>query len=350
MRPCRRAWVNLQFTREYAAWARGRFDAAQAILDRRPENINPRMEASLELMQVQIDMARGRDSGAASRLTTLIDRARRRGFSSAIAQLGWGPGVWHMLHGEPEAGAEEVIAWYTDTASPWGAFALPAWLTLGRLEEARGRIETEADEFWGAEAQALRASAETVLTRLEGDPAAAEQVGHDALVAHHRGGFRREVVHTLEALAGLAAEQDSFVECARLAGAAQAIRDEMGYVLRWPYEEDLRSADFARARATIGDDEFDAALADGQSLDEETAISFAQRARGERKRPTSGWNSLTPTELDVVRLVASGLTNKEVARELLMGAETVKTHLSHVYDKLGVRTRAALASEFTSRT
>jgi DNA-binding CsgD family transcriptional regulator len=157
-------------------------------------------------------------------------------------------------------------------------------------------------------------------------------------------------VHTLEALAGLASEQGSSTECARLAGAAQALRDEMGYVLRWPYEEGLRNADFARARAAIGDDEFDAAFADGRALDEAAAISFAQRARGERKRPATGWGSLTPTELDVVCLVASGMTNKDVARELLMGAETVKTHLSHVYDKLGVRSRAALASEFTSRT
>ena len=63
-------------------------------------------------------------------------------------------------------------------------------------------------------------------------------------------------------------------------------------------------------------------------------------------RPTTGWDSLTPTEVNVVRLVAAGLTNKEVGRELLMGAETVKTHLSHVYDKLGIRSRAALATEF----
>ena len=53
--------------------------------------------------------------------------------------------------------------------------------------------------------------------------------------------------------------------------------------------------------------------------------------------------------MDVVRLVAPGLTNKEVGRELLMGAETVKTHLSHVYDKLGVRSRATLSSEFAVR-
>ena len=40
----------------------------------------------------------------------------------------------------------------------------------------------------------------------------------------------------------------------------------------------------------------------------------------------------------------------ELGAELLMGAETVKTHLSHVYDKLGLHSRAALASEFATRT
>ena len=43
-----------------------------------------------------------------------------------------------------------------------------------------------------------------------------------------------------------------------LAGAGEALRDEMGYVLRWPYETE-READLAAARAAIGDDEFDAA-------------------------------------------------------------------------------------------
>ena len=89
---------------------------------------------------------------------------------------------------------------------------------------------------------------------------------------------------------------------------------------------------------------------DGRSFDEPAAVAYAQRARGERKRPTTGWDSLTPTEVNVVRLVASGLTNKEVGQDLLMGAETVKTHLSHVYDKLGIRSRTALASEFAART
>jgi DNA-binding CsgD family transcriptional regulator len=58
------------------------------------------------------------------------------------------------------------------------------------------------------------------------------------------------------------------------------------------------------------------------------ALAYAQRGRGERKRPLSGWESLTPTELDVVRLVKEGLSNAEVATRLFASPRTVQTHLT----------------------
>jgi hypothetical protein len=67
--------------------------------------------------------------------------------------------------------------------------------------------------------------------------------------------------------------------CAGLAGAAQALRDEMAYVLRWPYEAELLNTDAAVARATLGDDEFDAAFANGRSFDEEGVVVYAERGR-----------------------------------------------------------------------
>ena len=62
--------------------------------------------------------------------------------------------------------------------------------------------------------------------------------------------------------------------------------------------------------------------------------------RGRRKRPRHGWLSLTPTELQVARMVAEGRTNPQIAERLLMGRATVKTHLEHIFPKLGVTTRA----------
>ena len=82
-----------------------------------------------------------------------------------------------------------------------------------------------------------------------------------------------------------------------------------------------------------------------QRLSLEEAIAYAQRGRGERKRPSSGWDSLTPTELDVVRLVSEGLGNKDIAARLFISHRTVQTHLTHVYSKLRVTSRVQLAQE-----
>ncbi|MDT5094406.1 MAG: hypothetical protein QOH60_3769, partial [Mycobacterium sp.] len=72
--------------------------------------------------------------------------------------------------------------------------------------------------------------------------------------------------------------------------------------------------------------------------------------RGERKRPSSGWESLTPAERDVVKLVAEGLTNKEVAAQLFISPRTVQSHLAHVFAKLGVSTRTQLAQTAARHT
>lgn len=59
--------------------------------------------------------------------------------------------------------------------------------------------------------------------------------------------------------------------------------------------------------------------------------------------------SLTPTELDVVRLVSQGLNNPEIGTRLLMSRGTVKTHLAHVCAKLGIANRTELATVAAAR-
>jgi DNA-binding CsgD family transcriptional regulator/tetratricopeptide (TPR) repeat protein len=74
------------------------------------------------------------------------------------------------------------------------------------------------------------------------------------------------------------------------------------------------------------------------------ALGVHPGARGPRQRPQAGWESLTATEREVALLVAEGLTNGAVARRLYISPHTVNTHLRHVFAKLDVPNRVALAA------
>jgi len=74
------------------------------------------------------------------------------------------------------------------------------------------------------------------------------------------------------------------------------------------------------------------------------ALGVRPAPRGSRHRPADGWQSLTATERAVSLLVAEGLTNGAVARRLYISPHTVNTHLRHVFAKLGVSNRVALAA------
>jgi DNA-binding CsgD family transcriptional regulator len=89
----------------------------------------------------------------------------------------------------------------------------------------------------------------------------------------------------------------------------------------------------------------EAALA---AFEELGAATWIEKARAELGRigGRTRTQGLTPAERRVVALVAEGRTNREVAAALFLGERTVETHLSHVYAKLGVRSRAELARRY----
>ena len=177
-----------------------------------------------------------------------------------------------------------------------------------------------------------------------GEPEQAERDAHDALTCAAEIKAYLLIPDILECLAALAGQDDSHREAARLFGAAHAIRQRMGAV-RFKVCDAGYQASVAAVRDALGEKDFDSAWAEGAALSTEEAIAYAQRGRGQRKRPTSGWASLTPTERDVVRLVSEGLANNDIATRLFVSPRTVQTHLTHVYTKLGLSSRVQLAQE-----
>jgi DNA-binding CsgD family transcriptional regulator len=67
-----------------------------------------------------------------------------------------------------------------------------------------------------------------------------------------------------------------------------------------------------------------------------------------RRRPVSGWEALTPTELKVAALVAKGLSNPDVAARLHVSRRTVETHVAHIITKLGGRSRVDIAVAYAT--
>jgi DNA-binding NarL/FixJ family response regulator len=196
--------------------------------------------------------------------------------------------------------------------------------------------------------QAWAAHVEGRVARLENRLGAAEDAQHRALAVCVEHGYIGRGADVLESLAGLAALGESWAEAARLYGAASALRESCG-VVRSALDEPAVTANLAAAEQALGADGLAAALAAGTTLDLAGAAGYASRARGERKRPSSGWDSLTPTERQIVELVAEGLTNAAIGERLFITTGTTKVHVHNIFTKLGISRRSELAAQATQR-
>jgi predicted ATPase/class 3 adenylate cyclase/DNA-binding CsgD family transcriptional regulator len=153
----------------------------------------------------------------------------------------------------------------------------------------------------------------------QGDANRAADLVHEAIPIFRAMGHRVGLIDALELLAAIFADT-------RLWDAAQRARDAGGYRLRLAGAPVLES------------------VAESEPLNIDEAVELATRGRGERRRPASGWDALSPMEQQVAALVAEGLTNAQVGERLFISRHTVDTHLRHVYAKVGVSNRAELAA------
>jgi predicted ATPase/DNA-binding CsgD family transcriptional regulator len=234
-----------------------------------------------------------------------------------------------------------------------GALLALARLASGDTERAAATAtevitEVEPIEAVGSVCAARLVWCAAQRQRGTGDSPEVASVAHRALADASGRELVPVVADAVDVLAGLAVDRERWEVAARLHAAATRLRTELASVPS-PLVSLFRPADERAVAERLGPAELARAHAQGATLDAVSVIGYAARSRGPRSRPRSGWGSLTPTEHDVVTLTATGLTNRDIAAQLLVSEGTVRTHLRSVFAKLGLRSRAELAAEATRR-
>ncbi len=243
------------------------------------------------------------------------------GSQHLIAYSSWLAALVALREGETARAAslaQESLAIWGEIGNRWGvAFAL----------HTRGRVEAQ-----------------------RGDLAAARSWYQQSLVLTLELGDKYITPYNLEGLAAVLAAQGELTGAARLWGAAEVLREAtapLAPVDRVGYERAVTSA-----RAQLGEKAFAAAWALGRSMTPKQVLTIQESgelsshiASEPIKTPNVSLPQspagLTTREMDVLRLLAHGLTSAQIAERLVIGLVTVNSHVRSIYSKLGVTSRAA---------
>jgi len=280
----------------------------------------------------------GHLAGIGSTLSSLGQLAFRQGdYTLARPWLEEGLALWRTV-GERGWGT-------TDSLTGLGELAL----RQGDYEQARAYLE-----------EGLALSKESgqnlgdpwVFVRLgyhalrQGDAARARAVFEASQRQFSAAGWKIGVVFALEGLASLAVMQRQSERAVRLFGWADAVREAIGD-RRPPDEQADVDRDMITIHSQLDETAFSAAYAEGRAMTMEQAIAYALEPMSEVTPPTAPPvmpqpttptgaypAGLTTREVEVLRLVAQGLTDAQVAERLVVSAHTVHAHLHSIYGKL----------------
>jgi len=209
------------------------------------------------------------------------------------------------------------------------------------LAEETIRLFRETGDKWGI-AYSLVHAARVMIS--QGDYTQAYALLEESLVLSKELGHKGNIASCLEALALIAAARKQLSWAVWLWGSAEALRQTIGAPLQ-PVERANYQRVIARVRIQMGNEAFSVAFAQGQSMTPEQAIAAEESAMMPKHlsagSPTAYPNGLTAREVEVLRLVAGGLTDAQVAEKLVISHRTVHAHLSSIYSKLGISSRSA---------
>jgi non-specific serine/threonine protein kinase len=224
---------------------------------------------------------------------------------------------------------------------------------LGRardLDQESLALFRSAGDRWGI---AIGLANLARLALLSGDTDEAQQLCGESLRLRQQIGDRQGMIRCLEIAAQIAIAQARAERAARLLGAVEALRIETGIGL--PLDERAaHTQHVTTVRASLRETDWTAAWTDGRSMDAQRAIAYAL-GTGPEPAPPSGAadevdiGPLSARELEVARLVARGLTNRQIADELIISKWTADNHVGNILRKLDLVGRAQVAAWLAER-
>ena len=259
-----------------------------------------------------------------------------------------------IVAGDPETGRRETVealarlqacgdaqgvAWcYHNLAV--AAYALGEYATAASYSvECANQFERLGSPFGACHAQV-----DLGLTlRLEGKLAAALNAYQNALRYQQDYRFTTESADILDGIAAIAAALNRLDLASKLFGTGAGWRESYQQEQWFPMPNDVHKS-AASVRRRLGERAWFEAYEAGRRLDSEQAMRLGDEAvsalEEELQRRSSG---LTAREIDVLHLVADGLSNAEIAERLVLSQRTVHAHLRSIFDKLSVNSRTAAA-------
>jgi DNA-binding CsgD family transcriptional regulator len=176
--------------------------------------------------------------------------------------------------------------------------------------------------------------------RRDGDLARAAAAYRDSLAIYVELDFRVHVALRLGDLAFLACACSQWQRAARLYAIAAACRAAIGNVVA-PSIRAAQDDDLAAIRAGLTAEQYQAAWDSGQAMSLAAAVAYAlETGPAPNASQPAGVAGLTPREVEVLRLIAAGQSNKQIAAELYLSVHTIERHITNLYAKIGARGRA----------
>jgi ATP/maltotriose-dependent transcriptional regulator MalT len=187
-----------------------------------------------------------------------------------------------------------------------------------------------------------------MISLLRGDHEQAAKLFEENMHRAAKLGDKVGASYSLLGLACVAGARGEATRTAQLWGAAEIQREAIGLQFS-PVESSHYAPYVAAARARLEETSWEAELTEGRAMTLDQAIDYALEQPAIQEETAAPYYpaGLSAREAEVLKLVASGLTNAQIAKQLFISPNTVNRHLNSIYHKLGVSSRAA-ATRFAS--